>query len=114
MGKRSHPVPDDDCDLPGRDRAKAVVPLAAALAGLALPAALFLLLNPTGEQASAATPARPIRIAIAEPWTRPIVSLADRMFDSHMTMPTTANAVSSALAVRTLVIISMRSVLSAG
>jgi Na+/H+ antiporter NhaA len=36
-----------------RDRAKAVVPLAAALAGLALPAALFLLLNPTGEQASA-------------------------------------------------------------
>ena len=36
-----------------RDRSKAAVPLAAAAAGLALPALLFLLLNPTGEQAAA-------------------------------------------------------------
>ncbi|GAA4778025.1 Na+/H+ antiporter NhaA [Actinomycetospora chlora] len=36
-----------------RDRSKAAVPLAAALAGLALPAVLFLLLNPSGEAASA-------------------------------------------------------------
>jgi len=36
-----------------RDRSKAAVPLAAAVAGLAVPALLFLLLNPTGEQAAA-------------------------------------------------------------
>ncbi|MHC1562750.1 Na+/H+ antiporter NhaA [Actinomycetospora sp. C-140] len=36
-----------------RDRSKAAVPLAAALAGLALPAVLFLLLNPSGEAAAA-------------------------------------------------------------
>jgi Na+/H+ antiporter NhaA len=35
------------------DRARAAVPLLAAIAGLALPAALFLVLNPTGEEASA-------------------------------------------------------------
>lgn len=36
-----------------RDRSKAAVPLTAAVAGLALPAVLFLLLNPTGPQAAA-------------------------------------------------------------
>ncbi|MBV6757762.1 Na+/H+ antiporter NhaA [Rhodococcus opacus] len=35
------------------DRARAAVPLLAAIAGLALPAVLFLLLNPTGDEASA-------------------------------------------------------------
>ncbi|MEU5843232.1 Na+/H+ antiporter NhaA [Rhodococcus sp. NPDC047139] len=35
------------------DRARAAVPLVAAIAGLALPAALFLLLNPSGEAAGA-------------------------------------------------------------
>lgn len=36
-----------------RDRARAAVPLTAAAAGLALPAVLFLLLNPSGEAAAA-------------------------------------------------------------
>ncbi|MDD7937084.1 Na+/H+ antiporter NhaA [Actinomycetospora lutea] len=36
-----------------RDRSKAAVPLTAAVAGLALPAALFLLLNPSGPAAAA-------------------------------------------------------------
>lgn len=36
-----------------RDRSRAALPIVAALAGLAIPAALFLLLNPTGEQAGA-------------------------------------------------------------
>ncbi len=35
------------------DRTRAAVPLVAAIAGLALPAALFLLLNPSGEAAGA-------------------------------------------------------------
>ncbi|TQC42344.1 Na+/H+ antiporter NhaA [Rhodococcus sp. WS4] len=35
------------------DRARAAVPLLAAIAGLALPAALFLVLNPSGDEASA-------------------------------------------------------------
>ncbi|MFC5062947.1 Na+/H+ antiporter NhaA [Actinomycetospora atypica] len=36
-----------------RDRSQAAVPLAAAIAGLAIPAVLFLLLNPSGEEAAA-------------------------------------------------------------
>lgn len=36
-----------------RDRSRAAVPIVAAIAGLALPAALFLLLNPTGPEAAA-------------------------------------------------------------
>ncbi|MEJ2868164.1 Na+/H+ antiporter NhaA [Actinomycetospora sp. OC33-EN08] len=36
-----------------RDRSQAMVPLTAAIAGLALPAVLFLLLNPSGPEASA-------------------------------------------------------------
>ncbi|MGB7364606.1 MAG: Na+/H+ antiporter NhaA [Rhodococcus sp. (in: high G+C Gram-positive bacteria)] len=36
-----------------RDRSRAAVPIVAALAGLALPAALFLVLNPSGEEAGA-------------------------------------------------------------